>query len=112
MLAALHVMAELALSDAPLSSVAAEFSRYHESGEINSVVSEQGVIIERIQAHYSTARSDRLDGLSIWQDDAEGFWSVNVRASNTEPLLRLNVEASTAERMIEIRDTVLDLIRG
>ena len=117
MLAALHVLAELGLSDAPLSSVAAEFSRYYESGEINSVVSDQGVVIERIQAHFSTAhypaaQADRLDGLSIWQDDVEGFWSVNVRASNTEPLLRLNVEASTEARMVQVRDTVLSLIRG
>jgi phosphomannomutase len=117
MLAALHVLAELGLSDAPLSSVAAEFSRYYESGEINSVVSDQGVVIEGIQAHFSTAhypaaQADRLDGLSIWQDDVEGFWSVNVRASNTEPLLRLNVEASTEARMVQVRDTVLSLIRG
>ena len=116
MLAALHVLAELGLTDAPLSSVAAEFSRYFESGEINSVVSDQGVVIERIQTHFSTAhypavQADRLDGLSLWQDDVEGFWSVNVRASNTEPLLRLNVEASTEARMAEVRDTVLGLIR-
>ena len=116
MLAALHVLAELGLTDAPLSSVAAEFSRYFESGEINSVVSDQTSVIERIQAHFSTAhypavQADRLDGLSIWQDDVEGFWSVNVRASNTEPLLRLNVEASTEARMAEVRDTVLGLIR-
>jgi len=107
MLAALHVLAELGLSTAPLSSVVAEFSRYHESGEINSVVSDQSSVIERIQAHYSsahypTAQSDRMDGLSIWQDDAEGFWSLNVRASNTEPLLRLNVEASTEARMVGV----------
>jgi phosphomannomutase len=117
MLAALHVLAELGLSTAPLSSVVAEFSRYYESGEINSVVSDQSSVIERIQEHYSsahypTAQSDRMDGLSIWQDDAEGFWSLNVRASNTEPLLRLNVEASTEARMVEVRDAVLGLIRA
>ena len=117
MLAALHVLAELGLSTAPLSSVVAEFSRHYESGEINSVVSDQSSVIERIQEHYSsaqfpTAQSDRMDGLSIWQDDAEGFWSLNVRASNTEPLLRLNVEASTEARMVEVRDAVLGLIRA
>jgi phosphomannomutase len=112
MLAALHVLAELGLSDEPLSSVASEFSRYHESGEINSVVSDQAAVMERVQAHFPSAQSDRMDGLSIWDDDAEGFWSVNVRASNTEPLLRLNVEASTEARMVEVRDAVLALIRG
>ncbi|MCF8547745.1 MAG: phosphomannomutase/phosphoglucomutase [Pontimonas sp.] len=117
MLAALHVLAELGLSTAPLSSVVAEFSRYYESGEINSVVSDQSSVIERIHEHYSsahypTAQSDRMDGLSIWQNDAEGFWSLNVRASNTELLLRLNVEASTEARMVEVRDAVLGLIRA
>jgi phosphomannomutase len=112
MLAALHVLAELGLSDTPLSSVASEFSRYHESGEINSVVSDQAAVIERVQKHFPSAQSDRMDGLSIWDDDSEGFWSVNVRASNTEPLLRLNVEASTEARMVEVRDAVLGLIRG
>jgi phosphomannomutase len=112
MLAALHVLAELGLSDAPLSSVVAEFSRYCESGEINSVVSDQTAAMERVRAHFPRAQSDRMDGLSIWNDDAEGFWSVNVRASNTEPLLRLNVEASTEARMVEVRDAVLGLIRG
>ncbi len=112
MLAALHVLAELGLSNAPLSSVVAEFSRYHESGEINSVVSDQIAVMERVQAHFPGAQSDRMDGLSIWDDDEEGFWSVNVRASNTEPLLRLNVEASTEARMVEIRDAVLALIRS
>ena len=112
MLAALHVLAELGLSGAPLSSVVAEFSRYHESGEINSVVSDQAAVMERVQKHFPSAQSDRMDGLSIWDDDAEGFWSVNVRASNTEPLLRLNVEASTEARMVEVRDAVLALIRG
>jgi phosphomannomutase len=112
MLAALHVLAELGLSDAPLSSVVAEFSRYHESGEINSVVSNQAAVLERVRENFPSAQSDRMDGLSIWDDDAEGFWSVNVRASNTEPLLRLNVEASTEARMVEVRDAVLALIRG
>jgi phosphomannomutase len=112
MLAALHVLAELGLSAEPLSSVASEFSRYHESGEINSVVSDQAAVMGRVQAHFPSAQSDRMDGLSIWDDDAEGFWSLNVRASNTEPLLRLNVEASTEARMVEVRDAVLALIRG
>jgi phosphomannomutase len=112
MLAALHVLAELGLSDAPLSSVVAEFSRYHESGEINSVVSDQAAVMERVRENFPRAQSDRMDGLSIWDDDSEGFWSVNVRASNTEPLLRLNVEASTEARMVEVRDAVLALIRG
>ena len=81
------------------------------------MVSDQSLVIERIHEHYSsahypTAQSDRMDGLSIWQDDAEGFWSLNVRASNTEPLLRLNVEASTEARMVEVRDAVLGLIRA
>jgi phosphomannomutase len=112
MLAALHVLAELGLSDAPLSSVVVEFSRYHESGEINSVVSDQVAVMARVQKHFPSAQSDLMDGLSMWDDDAEGFWSVNVRASNTEPLLRLNVEASTEARMVEVRDAVLGLIRG
>jgi phosphomannomutase len=113
MLAALHVLAELGASEGPLSSVAAEFSRYVESGEINSVVADQEAVMARIEEHFgSGATSDRLDGVSIWSDDGDGFWAVNVRASNTEPLLRLNVEASTQERMVEMRDAVLGLIRS
>jgi len=113
MLAALHVLAELGSSNAPLSAVVAEFSRYVESGEINSVVSDQKATVEAITSAFATqADVDTLDGLTVRGSDDEGPWWFNVRASNTEPLLRLNVEAATTAAMERVRDQVLGLIRG
>jgi phosphomannomutase len=82
--------------------------RYHISGEINSRVSDVARALARIEEHYKDARIMKLDGVSVDYDD----WHFNVRPSNTEPLLRLNLEAYSSEGMQRHRDEVLSLIRG
>jgi phosphomannomutase len=82
--------------------------RYHLSGEINSKVEDVPRALARLKERYRDGRFTELDGLSVDYDD----WHFNVRTSNTEPLLRLNLEAYTAEAMQERRDEVLALIRG
>ena len=109
-LAALHAIAALSESDAPLSQVLAPFNRYSSSGEINSQVADAQAAMSEIENIYgpqSGIELDHLDGLTVSADT----WWFNLRASNTEPLLRLNVEASTPERMAEVRDEVLNTIR-
>jgi phosphomannomutase len=109
MLAALHVLAAAGRSDRPLSELVARFDRYAASGEINSLVSDQQMIMNRVAAAFSgRGEQDRLDGLTVSGPD----WWVNVRPSNTEPLLRLNVEAADGETMKALRDETLGLIRA
>jgi len=110
MLAALHALAALAEGDAPLSEVLAPYSRHVASGEINSEVADQQAVVARIEADWGSrpgVTTDTLDGLSVIHAD----WWFNVRASNTEPLLRLNAEGKDAETMQLIRDEVLAAIR-
>jgi phosphomannomutase len=109
MLAALHVLALVGHSDQPMSALAARFNRYAASGEINSTVTDQQLVINRVAAAFDgRGRQDRLDGLTVAGSD----WWVNVRPSNTEPLLRLNVEARSASLMATLRDETLSLIRS
>jgi phosphomannomutase len=111
MLAAMHVMAALGGQPAPLSELVAEFERYAASGEINSRVTDQQDRIAAIRTAFAarTVAEDDLDGLTL--DLGEGSW-LNVRPSNTEPLLRLNVEAPTEAQMQKLRDEALAVIRG
>lgn len=111
MLAALHVLATLGEDSQPLSRLAQDFNRYVASGEINSEVADQQERTAAVVAAFEdrTASVDRLDGVSLELKD--GSW-LNVRASNTEPLLRLNVEAETAERVQAIVDEALGVIRA
>jgi phosphomannomutase len=111
MLAALHAIAALGENKKPLSSLLKEFNRYYSSGEINSTVANSKSamdIVEKIYAKKDGVEVDHLDGLTVNGDT----WWFNLRASNTEPLLRLNVEASTEARMKKVRDDVLNTIRG
>jgi phosphomannomutase len=108
MLAAMHTLAALGEQPLPLSTLAAEYERYVASGEINSTVADQAAKVAEVRAAYPDAEADELDGLTL--RFADGAW-FNLRASNTEPLLRLNVEAPTAERMVALRDEVLDRVR-
>jgi phosphomannomutase len=109
MLAALHVLSAVGHSDRPLSELVARFDRYAASGEINSLVGDQQMIMDRVAgAFVGRGEQDRLDGLTISGPD----WWVNVRPSNTEPLLRLNVEAANRETMAALRDETLGLIRA
>ena len=108
LIAAVVALGELSKADAPLSSLLAPLRRYADSGEINSKVDDPTERIEAIAAAFDAGRQDRLDGLTVEFDD----WWCNVRASNTEPLLRLNVEARTPELLEAKTAEVLALIRG
>jgi phosphomannomutase len=110
MLAALHALAALAESDGPLSDLLAPYVRHVASGEINSEVADQQAILAELERSWSGRDGidvDHLDGLSV----SHGDWWFNVRASNTEPLLRLNVEGADGATMARVRDDVLAVIR-
>jgi phosphomannomutase len=111
MLAAMHVLAALGEQDAPLSEILAGYGRYVATGEINSEVEDQAAATERVRAEFASRpgiTADGLDGLTITGD---GWW-FNLRPSNTEPLLRLNLEASDEDTMLRLRDEVLGIVRG
>ncbi|MEU2395863.1 phosphomannomutase/phosphoglucomutase [Streptomyces sp. NPDC007369] len=111
MLAALHVLAALGGQEGPLSALVASYDRYTGSGEINSTVADQAARIAAVKAAYGTADGvtlDELDGLTATSAD----WWFNLRPSNTEPLLRLNVEARDPETLARVRDEVLALVRA
>ena len=109
-LAALHAIAALGESDATMSELLAPYNRYVISGEINSKVENTQAATERVEKTYTSDQVtiDHLDGLTVNGDS----WWFNLRPSNTEPLLRLNVEASTQAQMETVRDAVLSLIRS
>jgi len=109
MLAALHTVAALGGQEGTLSQLLSRYSRYVASGEINSTVDDQAARLAALKDTYADAEVDELDGLTV--DLGGGAW-FNVRASNTEPLLRLNVEAPDAATMERVRDEVLAVIRG
>jgi phosphomannomutase len=109
MLAAMHVLAALGGQDLPLSDLASAFERYAASGEINTTVTDPKGKIAEVGSAFPDADADTLDGLTLSFPD--GSWA-NLRPSNTEPLLRLNVEARSAERMAELRDSVLAIVRS
>ena len=113
MLAAMHVLAALGEASQPLSGLTTAYSRYAASGEVNSTVTDAPAATARVRAWAQSQDGmtfDELDGLTA-SHAGEPMWWVNVRASNTEPLLRLNVEAADRGTMQSVRDTVLALIR-
>jgi phosphomannomutase len=113
MLAALHVLAELGASPHPLSELVADYSPYVASGEINSRVSDVAAVFDRIGEEFGELGDvDYLDGVTVSSRSGESMWWFNVRASNTEPLVRLNVEADSDEVMRHWRDRVLATITG
>ncbi|MBC7442962.1 MAG: phosphomannomutase/phosphoglucomutase [Ramlibacter sp.] len=114
LLAALHVLAELGGQAHPLSELAAEFSPYARSGEISSPARNlPDAYVGIVEAYTGAADFDELDGLTVtgMTSADEPFWWFNVRPSQTEPLLRLTVEAATPAEMIRVRDEVLEIIR-
>jgi phosphomannomutase len=109
MIPALLVLERLGREGRRLSELVAPLrERYHISGEINSRVEDVDRALARLEERYGDARIGRLDGISVDYDD----WHFNVRPSNTEPLLRLNLEAASRSAMEERRDEVLALIRS
>ncbi|GAA3830279.1 phosphomannomutase/phosphoglucomutase [Streptomyces chiangmaiensis] len=111
MLAALHVIAALGDRHGPLSALVAQYQRYAASGEINSVVADPQRTIAAVREAFvgrDGAVADELDGLTISAAD----WWFNLRPSNTEPLLRLNVEAPDADTVARLRDEVLAIVRA
>jgi phosphomannomutase len=112
MLAALHVLAALGEHVRPLSALMADFDRYAASGEINSTVADPSGKLAEVGERYAGrpgAEIDRLDGLTVSLPGGAWF---NLRPSNTEPLLRLNVEAADTATMAALRDDVLAVVRG
>lgn len=107
MIAALHVMAALAETDGTVSELMAQYERYVASGEINSTVADGPAVLDELRQVYADLPQDTLDGLTVTGDT----WWFNVRASNTEPLLRLNVEGDDAATMSRVRDEVLAIVR-
>jgi phosphomannomutase len=112
MLAAMHLLAEYGSHDEPLSELSRRFSPYALSGEINSTVDDIPAAYDRIVREFAAEHLDEFDGLTVSGATGDAFWWFNVRPSNTEPLLRLNVEAGTPEVMAAIRDRALALIRA
>ncbi|MEU1311420.1 phosphomannomutase/phosphoglucomutase [Streptomyces cinnamoneus] len=111
MLAALHVLAALGGQAGPLSELVRQYDRYAASGEINSTVADQAGRAAAVRAAYEGldgAELDELDGLTV----TTGDWWFNLRASNTEPLLRLNVEARDEATVARVRDEVLAIVRA
>jgi len=112
MLAALHAIAALLDNQISLSELMARFNRYELSGEINTEVADTKLAISKVRGYFEKQdeelKFDELDGLTVSAQD----WSFNLRPSNTEPLLRLNAEAATADEMARIRDLVLQIIRN
>ncbi len=106
LIAAVMVLEQLSRFDGPLSALLAPMDRYAASGEINTRVKDAAAVIEHVAAHYAGAESDRLDGLTV----DNGEWWFNLRPSNTEPLLRLNLEAPTegdvAQRVAEVQQVM------
>jgi phosphomannomutase len=111
MLAAMHVLAALGGQPGSLAELTARYNRYVASGEINSTVEDQAGRVDAIRAAFADRAEsiDELDGLTVTMPDGGWF---NVRASNTEPLLRLNVEAADEANMAALRDDALAVIRG
>ena len=104
----LKMLEKLSEINMPFSKYVEKYQKYFHSGEINSVVDDKEAKIEELKNKYSDAKQIELDGITIEYPD---FW-FNVRQSNTEPLLRLNLEARTKEIMEEKRDEVLKIINA
>jgi phosphomannomutase len=115
MLAAMHVLAALGESDQPLSQLAAPYDPYAASGEINSRVEDAAAVTAAVREAWSArgGEVDTLDGLTVSSPRGQApRWWFNLRPSNTEPLLRLNVEGEDAATMASVRDEVLAQVRG
>ncbi|MCU1453995.1 MAG: manB [Acidimicrobiales bacterium] len=106
LIAAMHVLEQLCASGMPLSELRKPYDRYADSGEINTQVDDPRAVIDRIAGELADAPQDRLDGLTVDRGD----WWFNLRPSNTEPLLRLNLEARTRDECDQHTSEILHLI--
>ena len=111
MLAAMHVLAELAETGKTMSELAADLNPYFLSGEINSQVVDVSKTTNEVIEAFGEAEVEWFDGVTL-SFEGEQWWWLNLRPSNTEPLLRLNVEARDEQTMEQIRDKALSIIRG
>ena len=112
MLAAMHVISELGMGELPMSELAARTTPYFASGEINSTVTDRPAALERVRNSLAATSEEEFDGTTFFGSSPSGWWWANIRPSNTEPLLRLNVESNDPELMREITDKAVTAIRN
>ena len=111
MLAAMHVLAVLGSSEEKLSEIGAKYQPYVPSGEINSQVEDKDGTIARVREHFGdSVETSDMDGVTF-ESKTEGWWA-NLRPSNTEPFLRLNLEAPDMATMERVRDEILQIVRA
>lgn len=108
MIAAMFVLNEISTLDKPFSEIMKPLQRYYNSGEINSSVDYPDEVIKKIEEHFKDGKIKHIDGLTVEFDD----WWFNLRKSQTEPLIRLNLEAKSKELMEKKKEEVLGLVRG
>ena len=111
MLAALHLISELGSGSKSMSEIAREYTPYFASGEINSTVSDVPAAMQRLRDAFPGVKTEEFDGVTF-SSEQESWWWFNVRPSNTEPLLRLNVESNHEALMVQIRDKAIQAIRN
>ena len=111
MLAAMHVLAALGGGNQALSEISANYSPYVASGEINSEIEDKAAAVDRVRAHYAGAPVEVEDSDGTTFTNTEEGWWANLRPSNTEPFLRLNLEAPDTPTMERVRDEILALVR-
>jgi phosphomannomutase len=107
-IAALMVLEQLSVAGVPLSELRRPFERYAASGEVNRRVADTAAVLGEVEDAFSSGRCDHLDGLTVEYDD----WWFNLRPSNTEPLLRLNVEAADVAACEARTNEVLAIVGG
>jgi len=112
LIAAMLVLEIVSKANKPLSQLRTEFERYAASGEINTTVDDQQAVIERVASAFKEGSQDRLDGLSVDLGLESGGWWFNVRPSNTEPLLRLNLLAATPAEVDQHVNEVVAVMKG
>lgn len=112
MLAAMHLISELGNSHVSTSELARANTPYFSSGEINSRVDDKQAALERVRNALDFNSEEKFDGTTFHGESDGGWWWCNIRPSNTEPLLRLNVESNHEALMIEIRDKAISQIRN
>ena len=108
LIAAAVVMEQLANSGVPMSELRKPYERYSASGEVNSVVDDPEAVMAEVATRFAHGDQDQTDGLTVSFED----WWFNLRPSNTEPLLRLNLEASDEQSCRRHVDELLAIVRG